>query len=218
MNVLVVEQRPAAQAMFERLLRQAFDPVTVYCEKSLELAKRTARRVQPLNLALLDLAMPGCSGIEAMTEFRHGFGQTPLVVICGSGDVQLIRASLRAGAKGYIPKSCRHEVTIAALQLVAAGDNYVPAELVAYIKGSDQQSHNKIVQTLTKREREVLRLVLDGFSNPEIASELGIALGTVKHHVHAVFEAFGVKTRNQLAAMAARGGVRSDGSPVTDVI
>ncbi|SRR5258706_1603546 len=218
MNVLVIEQRPRTRAMLEHLVRDAFDPVAIYCESTLEAAKRKARRIEPLDLVLLDLVMPGCTGADAVTEFREGFASVPVVVVCASDELPSILAAMKAGAVGYIPKNSRRPVMIAALRLVHAGGVYHPPELFAYIKAPDQEPHRRIIEKLTERQREVLRFVLNGHSNPRIAVELQISVGTVKHHVHALLIAFEVATRSKLISIAARGGVRSDGSPITKVV
>ena len=216
MDVLIIEQHPRTRHMLEGVVRAAFDPVRVHCEKTLETAKRAARRIDTLRLVLLDLDMPGCTGADALAEFRDGFPSVPVVVVCGSPDVAIIRASINAGAAGYLPKNRRRAPMVAALQLVMAGCPYVPEELLPWLLGA--QGHEGVVETLTERQRDVLRLVLKGHANLRIARELGIALGTVKHHVSALFEAFAVSTRSELIAIAAQGGVRSDGTPITEGI
>lgn len=137
MNVLVIEQHARAQAMLTRVLEEAFRPLVVRCEKTLEPAKRTARRMHPLDIVLLNLAMPGCSGIEALTEFREGFPQVPVVAVRGKPDLQIIVPALKTGAAGYMPKNSSRVVMILGLRLVAAGGVFIPEEVADYTAAPD---------------------------------------------------------------------------------
>jgi len=218
MNVLIIEQQIRAQDMLESVVRQAFHSVDLRRERTLEIGKRTAWRMDALDMVLLDPDMPGCEGPEALIEFKEALPEVPVVAVCGSPEPKAIALALQAGAAGYIPKGTRHTVMMPALQLVAAGGVFVPPQAIACLTLPADDVQAGAVQRLTPRQREVLRLVLKGHSNPAIAADLRIALGTVKHHVHALLKAFRVSRRTQLLAVAKAGGVRSDGSPVTDAI
>ena len=155
----------------------------------------------PPDLVLLDLGLPGCRGLDALSRFRREFPKLPLVVLSGDCDRGTILGALDAGAVGFIPKTSKPDVMIAALKVVAAGGTYVPPEA---LEGVDARSQ---ALDLTERQRDVLRLILKGYNNERIATELAIAPNTVKQHAHAVFAALGVSTRAEAMVAAARRGL-----------
>ena len=107
---------------------------------------------------------------------------------------------------------------VAVLPVVMAGGTYFPQQVRAHLdaQSSERQAeHDSLLVKLTSRQREVLRLLLDGRSNAQIANALNISEGTVKQHAYAIYETLGVSSRVQLLAVAYRGGVREDGSPIT---
>jgi DNA-binding NarL/FixJ family response regulator len=206
MRALVIDDHPLIQEIMPAVLRKALGEVAVATEATLEAGlSRAAGAVQP-DLVLLDLGLPGCEGLAALERFRMRFPQLPVVVISGTADRASIRGALEAGANGFIPKTSKPDVMIAALKVVAAGGTYVPPEALedAAVKG--QRRRDGAVD-LTDRQTDVLRLILKGYNNERIASELAIAPNTVKQHAHAVFTALGVSSRAEAMIAAARLGL-----------
>jgi len=201
MHVLVVSEQLSHHHLLTALARDALAGADVRTQRTLDDAITDARS-RHAHLVLLDLALRGCSGIEALERFRGALPRVRVVVFSPSGDRVAIHAALRAGAEGCIPKGLDHRVAVAALRLIAEGGRYLPPEMLL-----DAQPMRVVV---TARQREVLRLLLKGYSNQRIAAELDISQSTVKQHAHAVFDALGVSTRAQLIATAARGGIHTD--------
>jgi DNA-binding NarL/FixJ family response regulator len=183
------------------VLRKALGEVAVATEATLEGGLSRAGGSVPPDLVLLDLGLPGCEGLAAVSRFRRAFPKLPLVVLSGTCDRGSILGALKAGALGFIPKTSKPDVMIAALKVVAAGGTYVPPEA---LDGADAKSR---APDLTDRQRDVLRLILKGYNNERIASELAIAPNTVKQHAHAVFTALGVSSRAEALIAAARRGL-----------
>jgi len=148
---------------------------------------------------LLDLAMPGCTGLEALIRFRELIPGARLVVVSSSEDPAIIRRAIRLGAAGYIPKTSSPRTLVGALELVEAGGTYVPPEAIADARDSPMDA-------LTERQREVYACLMKGHAPAQIARELGISLATAKHHVRAVYSAFGVSSRAELILAVARRG------------
>jgi DNA-binding NarL/FixJ family response regulator len=121
-------------------------------------------------------------------------------VLSGTCDRASIIGAFDAGAIGYIPKTSKPDVMIAAIKLVAAGGTYVPPE--ALDGGMEPADLD-----LTRRQKDVLRLILKGYNNERIAAKLAISPATVKQHAHAVFTALGVSTRADAVIAAARLGL-----------
>jgi DNA-binding NarL/FixJ family response regulator len=206
MRALVIDDHPLVHEIMPAVLRKALGEVAVATEATLEAGlSRAAGAVQP-DLVLLDLGLPGCEGLDALARFRMRFPELPLVVISATCDRASILGALEAGAVGFIPKTSKPDVMIAALKVVAAGGTYVPPEaLEDAMKGAPRRRPGSL--DLTERQEDVLRLILKGYNNERIASELAIAQNTVKQHAHAVFTALGVSSRAEAMIAAARLGL-----------
>jgi len=160
-----------------------------------------------LDLALVDLRMPGREGLAALAELLAACPGLPVLVLSASENVEDMRAALRLGAMGYASKSERPEVLLDAVRLVLDGGMYVPPTLAG--PGFDGQPAPAPPQphALTERQLDVLRLVVEGKSNKEIAQALHLAHATVKVHLAAVYRALGVENRTQAAIVAERLGL-----------
>jgi DNA-binding NarL/FixJ family response regulator len=201
MRALLIDDHPLVHEIMPVVLRRALGEVAVASEATLEGGLSRAGGSVPPDLVLLDLGLPGCAGLDAVSRFRREFPKLPLVVLSGNCDRGSILGALKAGALGFIPKTSKPDVMIAALKVVAAGGTYVPPEA---LEAADAKSR---APDLTDRQCDVLRLILKGYNNERIASELAIAPNTVKQHAHAVFTALGVSSRAEALIAAARRGL-----------
>lgn len=193
MRVLVIDDHPLIQEIVPAVLGKAFGEVVVDTESTLEAGIERAA-AEPPDLVVLDLGLPGCEGIDAMSRFRMHFPQMPVAVLSATCDRDSIVGVLDAGASGYIPKTSKPDVMIAALRVIEAGGTYVPPE--ALEEHGMQRPRRRIGRfDLTERQKAVLRLIVKGYNNERIAAELAIAPNTVKQHAHAIFMALGVSTR-----------------------
>lgn len=154
-----------------------------------------------LDLALVDLNMPGFVGMQGITQYRSRFPEIPLVVLSASESPHDIRGALDAGALGYIPKAASSADMLAALREVLAGGVHVPACLHAAnggLHGVAAADFAALEQSgLTARQLEVARLLAQGCSNKAIGGMLSMSEGTVKVHMAAIFRAFGVTNRSE---------------------
>jgi DNA-binding NarL/FixJ family response regulator len=200
-DVLVLSADVRQRDAVARVARAAFPQAGVRQVKGIADALALIRVLPPRDLVLLDLAIGGTASIAALQQLReHDAGRRVVAFCSKSEDRALILAALDAGAVGYLSKQCPANVKAAALVLVAEGGNYLPAEILP----------RQIRIPITARQRDVLRLLLRGYSNERIASELSISESTVKQHAHAVFDAFGVSSRAQLLATARNRGIRAE--------
>ena len=205
MRVLVIDDHPLIQEIVPAVLVKTFGEVVVDTQSTLEAGLERAA-AEPPDLVLLDLGLPGCDGIDAMSRFRMHFPQMPVAVLSATCDRDSILGVLDAGACGYIPKTSKPDVMMAALRVIAAGGTYVPPE--ALDESGVAPARRRIGRMdLTDRQKAVLRLILKGYGNERIAAELGIAPNTVKQHAHAVFLALGVSSRAEAMIAAARQGI-----------
>ncbi|HLZ67905.1 MAG TPA: response regulator transcription factor [Aliidongia sp.] len=172
-----------------------------------ELLERLAETGEA-DLVLLDLRMPGINGFEGLLTLRSRFPSTPVVIISALEDSHLVSEALALGAAGFIPKSTpRHEI-VRALNLVAAGEIYVPPDLQQRLTASatdrvDAELAQRL-SSLTPQQRKVLQLLGTGKLNKEIAYELDIAETTVKAHVSSILHKLNVYSRTQAVVMAGR--------------
>jgi len=207
MRVLVIDDHPLIQEIVPAVLAKALGEVAVATESTLEAGIARASRDEIPELVVLDLGLPGCEGLEALARFRSKFPEIPLVVLSGTCDRASILAALEAGAVGYIPKTSKPDVMIAALKVVAAGGTYVPPEVLEEGAEKPASLRRRRALDLTHRQKQVLRLILKGYNNDRVAVELAIAPNTVKQHAHAIFTALGVSTRAEAVIAAARHGL-----------
>lgn len=200
MRALVIDDHPLIHEIMPAVLRKAIGDVQVATEATLESGMERAAADAP-DLVLLDLGLPGCDGLEALERFRVRFPQMPLVVVSGNRDRESILAALDAGVLGYIPKTAKPDVMVAALRLIAAGGTYVPPEA---LEEDARLARRRGAVELTGRQKDVLRLILKGYSNERIAAALDIAPNTVKQHAHAIFLQLGVSSRAEAVIAATR--------------
>lgn len=153
------------------------------------------------DLVLLDLNLPGASGLSCLSALRRCAPLAPIVVISAVDDPKIMQEVILGGATAYVPKSAPRQVLINALRAILAGGSYMPVEVVAALRaGRATQSQNE----LTQRQRRVLDLLASGLSNKLIARTLGISEITVKAHVSAIFRKLGVSNRVQAGLEARR--------------
>ena len=206
------------QEVLLALVIKAFDGVSVHAEADLDGALAYIARHPPLDVVLLDLGLQGYAGVEAMHVLKARLPRVPIAIVSAHDEREIIVEALKGGAAGYITKNSPQRIIVAALRLIGAGGVYLPAQCVDYLEAqpaTDAPADHPLVHKLTERQRQVLRLLLQGRSNSQVAEELDIREGTVKQHAHAIYEAVSVSSRAELFALAARGGIRRDGSPIT---
>lgn len=208
-SVLVVDDHPIVVEILNAILREVFPGAILCMASGLEEALASARAAHKLDLVLLDLGLPGCSGISALTRFREAIPAARVVVVSAEESRHVVRAALEAGAAGYIPKTSQPPLLAAALRLIAAGGTYVPLECIDSGSASDAALETRSI-ALTARQREVLRLIVRGLANKEIARHLRIAQDTVKQHARAVYAVLGVASRSQAARAAESRGIKLD--------
>ena len=215
MRVLVVDDHPLIQEAVGNVLRRLDASVEVDVARDCESGFRLAAQGIEPDLLLLDLGLPGLSGVAALKAWRTRFPAVPVIVLSAASDQQTVLAALAAGAAGFIPKSSSNEVMLAAVRLVQEGGKYVPPEVLSPT-GRTQSAQPARAEALvperlglTARQLDVLRLIASGAPNKVICRELGLAERTVKTHITAILRALNVTSRTQAAIAAARLGVTS---------
>ena len=175
-----------------------------------------------LDLALIDLNMPGADGQAHIDEIRRRHPAVPVIVLSGYEDPAIMRSALERGVLGFIPKAYSPEVMLSAVRLVLAGGVYVPPMMLTALPpgivagvapqaggtevltrgGGAGQTLEHLRSVLTERQVEVLQLLSQGKPNKLIGRSLGISEGTVKIHLAAIFRALNVRNRTEAVVAA----------------
>lgn len=208
MNILLVDDHPLFLEGMRGVLQKLNDVVSIHtsgsCEEALALAGVDS---DAFDLVLLDINLPGMSGLDGLQQIRHQLPATPLVVLSASEDRSKVLRAIELGAKGYIPKSSTPDIIITALQLVLSGGVYLPMAVLDTINSAQAKTSNTDGQTLTPRQVEVVRLLAEGHSNKAIGQQLALAENTVRVHVSAILRFLGVNNRTEAGMAAARMGL-----------
>lgn len=152
-------------------------------------------------VALLDLRMPGQSGIDVARHVAKSVPETAVILYTAFGDRALLTEALDAGARGFVLKEAPLAEVVRAVELVASGRTYVDPVLAGVLSSSAATDKRL---NLTERERDVLRLLADGMSNDEIGKVLFISPETVRTHVRKAMTKLDADTRTQAVATALR--------------
>lgn len=164
------------------------------------------RRVRP-DVVLLDVRMPKRSGVEVLNNLRATDDLPPAILLTTFDDDEALLAGIKAGARGYLLKDVSLEHLADTIRTVAAGGSVIrPAVTERALRGLEHVPHDFEALTppdpLTRREREVLRLMAGGYSNREIADALGASEGTVKNHASSILSKLGVRDRTRAVLKA----------------
>jgi DNA-binding NarL/FixJ family response regulator len=168
-----------------------------------------ARSTPDLDLVLLDIRMPDLPWEEALHTLRTERPEVPVVILSALIDRALITTAMRAGARGFIPKTSSSTVMIHAINLVLSGGHYIPPLVLDEDAPAEdaQPGVDALAAALTPRQMDVLRLVAKGLSNRDIAQALDLSEGTVKLHVTAILKSLGVPNRTSAVIAASRMGL-----------
>jgi len=158
-------------------------------------------RVEP-DLLLLDLQMPGGTGMDVIRTLTSGDAKVKIIVLtAGIDDASLVEAKA-LGVRGLVLKSSDPAYLLECLERVNSGGTWIDPEVEARIEELSGTLAASPRPSLAPRERQLIRFVSKGLRNREIAKELGVTEGTVKVYLHAVFEKLGVSSRTELAVRA----------------
>jgi len=163
------------------------------------------------DVLILDLQMPGLAMPDGLRLLRRRFPHTPVLMLSASTNAEDMILCLGAGASGYVTKASDIDILFDAIQRIRAGGIHVPADVVAgraEAIGPQPAPLSAAVPRLTRRQAQVLELVLEGHANKEIAYRLNMSEGTVKTHLASVMRMYDVNNRVQLLRQVERIGFR----------
>ena len=219
-NVLLVEDHELYRMGLSMLLEKAED-INLVAEASDGLeGVRKAREFAP-NVILMDIGLPNMDGIEATQRIKDFLPDTKILIFTSRDSEHDVFESFRAGADGYIMKGASPEQTISAIKAVNEGIGWIDSAIakmvfsslhnVNTIKSSssiiDIDKKDKNSYGLTERELDVLSLMVDGLTNPQIAEKLVITKATAKAHVHSILQKLCAASRTQATVLAMKEGL-----------
>ena len=216
MRVLLVDDHNLVRTGM-RLLLETMPNISVVGEASDGAgALRLIEEYRP-DAVIMDLTMPGMSGSEAVRRASARFPETRVLVVSMHADEAYVRDALAAGATGYLLKGADKAELEHALHQIARGQTYLSpaisaAVVAALVKANDSNLAGSPLDLLTDRQREVLRLVAEGYSTKQVAARLGLSVKTVEAHRGAIMNRLGIRDLAGLVRFAVRVGLVNAGS------
>jgi DNA-binding NarL/FixJ family response regulator len=209
-RILIADDHPVFRYGIRALLQA--EPTTEVVGEATngDEAVAAAAALQP-DLILMDLNMPGLNGIEATRRILASRPQTGILVLTMFDDDDSVFAAMRAGARGYLLKGAEGAETVRAIHIISSGDAiFSPAiarRLIQYFGAPQPAATPLAFPDLTEREREILGLIAEGYTNTAIAERLGLSPKTVRNHVSAIFGKLQVADRAEAISRARAAGL-----------
>lgn len=203
MRALIVDDHPLFCDALSMTLKVVAGLQVVETAGSLEEATARLDRAPAPDLVVLDLNLPDVDGLDGLVRLRLVVPDVPVLVVSSLADPRVMRASLRAGAVGFVPKHSHRDIYRAAFEAMRQGQTFLP-EGVALGDSAATPSEEAVARMglLTRQQARILQLICEGKLNKQIAYELNIAETTVKAHVTAIMRKLGVLSRTQAVLMA----------------
>ncbi|MEZ5322878.1 MAG: response regulator transcription factor [Microthrixaceae bacterium] len=174
-------------------------------------AVRLAERLVP-DVILMDVSMPNCDGVEACRQVRSGSPGAPRVLMLTMhADADVVTSAIRAGATGYLVKDCSTGEIATAIRQAVDGETVLSPQLAKSmldeVRRLEDHAAREEERVISKREEEVLQLIADGCSTPEVAENLYISQKTVKNHLASIYQKLDARDRTQAVLRAVRMGI-----------
>ncbi len=216
-NVLLVEDHELYRMGLAMLLEKA-DGITL-CAEAADGADgiKKARELNP-DVILMDIGLPNIDGIEATGRIKDFNPDVKILIFTSRDSDNDVFEAFKAGADGYIMKGATPEQTISAIKSVYEGIGWIDPAIARLVFSNLQRPEKQIISTpeikkstnsygLTERELDVLELMVEGLSNPQIADKLVITRATAKAHVHSILQKLCVSSRTQATVTAMKEGL-----------
>ena len=209
--MLADDHRMLREGLRRSMLEQGFDVVGEAGNG--EEAVRLADELRP-DVILMDVTMPEMDGVEATRQIRGSLPSTRVVMLTMHADQEVLAAAIRAGASGYLVKDCSTTEIATAVRLAVSGETALSPQLAASMLDEVRRLDSdpsfgaaEEERIITRREEEVLQLIADGCSTPEVAERLYISQKTVKNHLASIYQKLDARDRTQAVLQAVRMGI-----------
>jgi DNA-binding NarL/FixJ family response regulator len=173
-------------------------------------AVRLADELLP-DVVLMDVTMPEMDGVEAARRLHEAHPEIRVVMLTMHADADVVASAIRAGASGYLVKDCSTDEIADAIRMAASGDTALSPQLASTmlyeLRKLERPQGEDGERVITRREEEVLQLIADGCSTPEVAAQLFISQKTVKNHLASIYQKLDARDRTQAVLQAVRMGI-----------
>ena len=205
-DIVLADDHPVVRRGLSQFFEEVDDlRVVAECADG-ESALDEVRKHNP-HVLIVDLRMPGASGLEVLRRLRGEAQQPATIVLAGNISDDEVVEAMRLGAKGVVLKEMAPMLLVQCIRKVAAGGVWLEKEAIGRALGKLLQGGERSRSVLTPREIEIVKMVAEGFGNREVAERLFISEGTVKTHLHTIYEKLGLKGRVQLVAYVRENGL-----------
>jgi DNA-binding NarL/FixJ family response regulator len=205
--MLADDHRMLREGLRRSMIDQGFDVVGEACDG--DEAIRLADELRP-EIILMDVTMPEVDGVEATRQIRLEHPEIRIVMLTMHADQEVLTSAIRAGASGYLVKDCSTEEIASAVRMAVSGETALSPQLAASmldeVRRLDRPNADE-ERIVTRREEEVLQLIADGCSTPEVAEQLFISQKTVKNHLASIYQKLDARDRTQAVLQAVRMGI-----------
>ncbi|MGE0502128.1 MAG: response regulator [Rhizobiaceae bacterium] len=205
-KLVIADDHPLFRGALTQALSGVASNTSIVEAGNFQATKDAVASGDDIDLVLLDLAMPGTSGLSGLISLR-GISAVPVVIVSAHDDPQTIRRALELGASGFISKSASIEEIRQAVETVLAGGIAAPSGVdLGDERDPEVSDLIQRLQTLTPQQSRVLGMLAEGLLNKQIAYVLGVSEATIKAHVSAVLQKLGVDSRTQAVILLAKIG------------
>jgi len=198
-KILVADDHPLFRDAVINIISQNFPESEIFESKDIESTLAFAKETTDIDLILLDLNMPGMSGLAGLLDLRNQHPTIPVVILSAETEKQVILQTIAYGAVGFIAKSSAKDVIGDALKSIFAGNVYLPADIIRSQTTVNTSKEFEVLPEkmflLTRRELMVLKHLTKGEANKQIAFNLNISETTVKSHVSSILKKLGASNR-----------------------
>lgn len=205
-NALIIDDHPLFCDALSMTLRMVVGVDHVSDAPDLSTAIQKLEDGVAADIILLDLNLPDVSGLDGLIRLKQAAGKVPVIVVSSISEPQMMRAAIKAGASGFVPKHSSREVFQVAFQTIAEGGIHLPADVDMDGDDTDRSGARATaverMAQLTRQQMKILELICEGKLNKQIAYDLSIAEATVKAHVTAIMRKLGVQSRTQAVLIA----------------
>lgn len=208
MRAIVADDHPLYREAVRLRLERLFPGAEIVEVSSVdELLRLDTGPSAAVDFILLDLNMPGMTGADAVGRVVAAFPRTAVVLMSGVASAADVTAAIRAGARGFLPKTMAPDHFASALSMIVDGGSYIPADILQLPLAAAREQATPALDRLTPREQQVLVRLATGAPNKEIGRDLGLAEVTIKLHVRQILKKIGARNRSEAASIATRSGL-----------
>ncbi|WP_419909432.1 response regulator [Hoeflea sp.] len=207
---IIADDHPLFRGAMRQALNSIEDGLEIVEAGDFSAARNAAKEHPEADLLLLDLTMPGVSGLSGLIALRAEYISLPVVVVSASDDQATVRRALDLGASGFISKSASIDEIRDGIAAVLAGEIWTPSGFELGLEQDPEVAELiKRLQTLTPQQSRVLGMLAEGLLNKQIAYELGVSEATIKAHVSAVLQKLSVDSRTQAVIQLSKIGTEA---------